>query len=622
MSTGTARTPRAILDDVFGPTTTRQIWSADYHKAIPISFQLVDLTAILPAVFYMFRFGHRRGKGRFLDTFGQATPKPQASNRSVTIRQVAARLAQDQRIRGFEDPVGQVILGDLLLCFCLENRRRAPGHTEPVQRVAPTHYLASWIDLPQNIAHLRFVPEMIVTMLTGQVGDTVQPTPENHKTWFPVARDVHENLLLHAFAAGVECASEFVADEAADKFRETATVGLDQLIMIRIAQQLQAAPDKLRGGKGQSRIPNQHPIASRAGREFSEDLRKFVREFATVVPRHTFLDLLESCISVGLTTIFGAVVNTLFTWAETGTVPEQIGQQPTPLFVDCSNGVDRRLRSLAEQSLDDFLRRLSRLAVILMALRLLDHAARYDPSIRKRAIKTRPTATRWLNLLGEILHKRVPEAELIHRACSRDAAQLAEALSDDYAQCVHVLENTSAEPNPVWRLAAGLTSLQGHKYTQGQFTKFFDSIAMVDRPNGLARKRKTIRRGVNFGTRRYREVRCVVFTDSVLEYLVHRHLLASGSASGVRLLPLRDFLKRIRERYGFCVDVPPRGMSISNELLHANRAILERRLRDLGLLTGVSDAEAMKRLQPRFEPAMEEPDGVDEDTYRRAQASA
>ena len=43
-------------------------------------------------------------------------------------------------------------------------------------------------------------------------------------------------------------------------------------------------------------------------------------------------------------------------------------------------------------------------------------------------------------------------------------------------------------------------------------------------------------------------------------------------------------------------------MTISNDLLRANRAILERRLRDLGLLVGVNDAEAMKHLRPRFEP--------------------
>ena len=44
-------------------------------------------------------------------------------------------------------------------------------------------------------------------------------------------------------------------------------------------------------------------------------------------------------------------------------------------------------------------------------------------------------------------------------------------------------------------------------------------------------------------------------------------------------------------------------MTISNEVLGRNRATLERRLRDLGLLLGVNDAEQMKRLTPRFEAA-------------------
>ena len=53
-------------------------------------------------------------------------------------------------------------------------------------------------------------------------------------------------------------------------------------------------------------------------------------------------------------------------------------------------------------------------------------------------------------------------------------------------------------------------------------------------------------------------------------------------------------------RYGFHVDTAPPGMTVSNEALGRNRAALERRLRDLGLL-GVNDAERMKRLTPRFE---------------------
>ena len=62
----------------------------------------------------------------------------------------------------------------------------------------------------------------------------------------------------------------------------------------------------------------------------------------------------------------------------------------------------------------------------------------------------------------------------------------------------------------------------------------------------------------------------------------------------------QDFVQELQKRYGFCIDQAPSGMAISNELLQLNRNVLERRLRDLGLLTGVNDAETMKQLKPRF----------------------
>ena len=114
------------------------------------------------------------------------------------------------------------------------------------------------------------------------------------------------------------------------------------------------------------------------------------------------------------------------------------------------------------------------------------------------------------------------------------------------------------------------------------------------------------RRGLGGSTtRRKRDLRSLVFTDSVLDYLVHLHLLKSGNKPGIRALSFREFLDVLRERYGFHVDTAPSEMTISNELLQRNRTILERRLRDLGLLVGVNDAEAMKRLEPRFKPTME-----------------
>src|ERR1700736_5483818 len=97
----------------------------------------------------------------------------------------------------------QAILGDLLLCFCLENAKHAIGRREQVQRVAPAHYMASWVDLPESVAHLRYVPEMIVAMLASQEGDYIQQNHDGDRTYFAVGRGFENNVLLRAFHPGV-----------------------------------------------------------------------------------------------------------------------------------------------------------------------------------------------------------------------------------------------------------------------------------------------------------------------------------------------------------------------------------------------------------------------------------
>jgi hypothetical protein len=208
------------------------------------------------------------------------------------------------------------------------------------------------------------------------------------------------------------------------------------------------------------------------------------------------------------------------------------------------------------------------------------------------------------------LFDRRPESKAILYELERRAEQLAEKLQEDYPECAYMLRNTQSQPNPVWRLAESLTSLQGRANTQENLIKLFDSSLLLGRPNGLALKRAVTRKAV-LGTRKRNDVRSLVLTDSVLDYLVHLRVLPSGNGKAYRALSFKEFVDELRKRYGLCIDVSPPGMTISNDLLRANRTILERRLRDLGLLVGVNDAEAMKRLHPRFELTAEDEDAVD-----------
>ena len=202
------------------------------------------------------------------------------------------------------------------------------------------------------------------------------------------------------------------------------------------------------------------------------------------------------------------------------------------------------------------------------------------------------------------MHNHHSEAQRILFRIEDDADKLAQEVADNYAEAAEIFGNADNQPNPVWRLADGLMVLMGRK-PRLNFIGMIDSSLLTGRPNGLAAKRTTTRGLGGNTTRRRRDVRSLVFTDSALDYLVHLHLLKSGSKPGTRALSFGKFLEELRERYGFHVDIAPSGMTISNELLQRNSSILERRLRDLGLLVGVNDAEAMKRLSPRFEPVME-----------------
>ena len=174
-----AKADRELVENALSPDLVEEVWTGNYDKVLPVALQTFEISAVLPVVFYMFRYGHRRGAGNFLATYGPPIGTPAQKRRQTTVGGIAAKLARTEELAGFDAEVEQAILGDLLLCFCLENVRHGLGRDQQVQRVAPTHYLASWIDLPYSVANLRFVPEMIVAMLANRrTGDYVTPSDE------------------------------------------------------------------------------------------------------------------------------------------------------------------------------------------------------------------------------------------------------------------------------------------------------------------------------------------------------------------------------------------------------------------------------------------------------------
>src|SRR5439155_2882518 len=132
----------------------------------------------------------------------------------------------------------------------------------------------------------------------------------------------------------------------------------------------------------------------------------------------------------------------------------------------------------------------NRFPVVLMCLRLLDYAARNDPKIKRQDVSKRPFATEWLNLLGSVLHSRHDQSALALGILEQKASSLAEKLKEEAPEVSAILDDLDGLSNPVWRMAEALSLLMGRENLWANVNKCFDSCLLLDRPNGLAVKRR------------------------------------------------------------------------------------------------------------------------------------
>jgi hypothetical protein len=579
---------KAVIQDVFSKAFAEQIWTANTYSVFPVTPMDFSVGAVLPAVFYMFRWGHRRGKGKFSQTFGFG-PKKKA-----TIFSVAGGLTNGQPdFATFDNEIKKNLIGDLLLCHVLDNKRHEEGHDQEVQRVFPTHYLSSWIDLPDKIVNLRFVPEMLVALLANQPDGRVLQRSTS-PTQFSVAIGLEHNPLLRIFAPGVSIMGP-EANVRADTVDESVPLAVDQLLTVRLAQLCGEAPDKLRGAV--SEIPNNWSINQRAAEDFREDLSILLRSVGSRVPRLTFVPMLESLIGLGLFNLFLGTTASAVHWHKTGRVFTHEQQQPWPVFVDSAAGADHALRRLSEESVEGINRLLDEAPAALMSVRILDAHGRDDDELRAHLPKG-PDSIEWLNLLGQVRFGGHESAAFVLRELSRKSNRLAERLTDEQGNPESIETLKSSTSDPVGRLADAICSLMGPKPLRVRYSQFLDSCLQLDSPHGLGQKRRVRLAKVVKG-RATTDVRSIILSNTLLDTLVHRHLCSDAAGAPVPLSFAR-FLEILRERYGLWVDHAPPGISPSEEELRRNRQTLERRLRDLGLLAGVNDAESMKRLRPRY----------------------
>ena len=584
--------------DVFGKDTAELLWSNNLYRAIMVTPQDFSIQAILPAVLYMFRWGKRRGTGEFRKIFG--LPRGERDWLPPTSSNVVEVLLakSEAQFNGFDNENTKNILKDLLLAFCFENKGHKQGHNIELQRVYPTHYFSSWVDLPKKITDLRFVPELLAVLLANQPkNNKLVQTPDFIDTSFPWGSKFEENLLFQKFGTGVRM-SKFATDLGGDDFVEDADVTLDQLLMIRIAKLCTYAPQGMKGGLAD--VPNAFPLASKAAKGIRNDIVSFIEKYAETLPRQSFISLFETLLGFGLYQIFLNTAKVVIEWDANGNLPNFEEQSSPPVFADASCGMDRELRIAAEESFNNsIMSLLAQTPKSFMALRIMDVFGMVDPVLRK--IKpVGPDAHEWVNTLGKVRYKGHSQSAVFLYTLEQSCLRLAGRNEvKEVAPFVTQLLDSSVE-DVVGKLAEALSSLMGRKIQFVQLLKFIDSSMIADTPNGFGAKRR-IRLSRTVDGKRSMDVRSLIMSNSLLEVLVHRHLVhGKNEETKEMILSLPRFLEILRIRYGIFIDRSPLGTQIPDILLRRNREYLERRLRDLGLLTGVNDAENMKMLRARY----------------------
>ncbi|MBK1650311.1 hypothetical protein [Rhabdochromatium marinum] len=579
---------RVLVETVLGKPRTERLWTANAYSLLPITPQSLDIGGVFPALLYAFRWGHRRGKGQFEKIFGQ----------SATIAGVTEVLLNGETTDfcGFDGETGAAILGDLLLAFCLENKKHALGQHIPVLRVYPTHYMASWIDLPKEASNLRRVPEFLCSLLTH---DDIEDLSMLH---FPLAQGFISNPLLATFGRSMRIRGQHSSDVHSDWFQEETAedLGIDELLTIRLAQRCKTPPDKARKNQKNpegSEIPQQTAVASRAAEILREDLAVFIRGYGGIIPRQAFLQMLESCVCLGLTHLLFSTLAVLNHWKHHGRIPDMPAQGTLPLFLDCSQGQDKDLRGLSEQVMQENQQQYETLPLLMMVLRVLEDYATTDRKLRDEASQLQANQSAFLTFLTDLLREEHPQSYRLLDTIDEHCVDLAETLEkdDDQPTLVTHLRNTNL--HPALRLAEALVELMGDTQQRANYNKVLEGALMSDAPNGLAIKRRASQ--TRHGRRRMMDVRAIVPTIPMLDFLVHRHL-KTDDAQQDRTLSLPAFIDILRQRYGlYIADAPPHH-AVAQELLLRNKAWLERTLRDMGLLVGVNDAESMKRLKPKY----------------------
>lgn len=539
-----------------------------------MDFNSIELEDVLPGLFYLIRCRRQRGQGQF----GKKS---------------SLGMAQELCASGLVDnecgEAGEGVLEAWLRASILRLARH--GRKADIMSVRPLHFMSYRVDLPSTWSHLRSVPEFVAAVLTHN-GAKGNGEATNDKL-FPLGQS--ENLFYRTFGIGME--SEFPASLDKDTYDEDSELDIESLLLVRLMQLTKPPAPITSNGE----VRSFEPLCPGRAEKFRQDFSTFLRNYSPrEIPPRVLGEFVMALLSLNLTIYFVEHCLSANKLYETGVFDNDKRsaghlQWEPAIFVDLTNGKNRKCRDLAKASYQRHMRIISQHLRTMVGFRIIErvlHKANDIPEIAELTRQGKMDVGNTITYLEAFARARLDPGLESYRRVQAHANGVIADLADHDKRNKEVLDASALETlTPFDRLIEAVVTSDLH-FPQ-QTLKFHGDIARAGHRVSIL-GRTSLKRLDTYYT----------LTSGMLEMLIQMVPLRPQGKPSAREMDVYEFIDMLRERYGIWIDKPPPEIDDSveaHQAADANVLALKETLRQLGALRALTDARGMQTIIPRYQ---------------------
>ncbi len=414
---------------------------------------------------------------------------------------------------------------------------------------------------------------------------------------YGASKQVYE-LLYHAKSgqAAITRLKQFFfagVDSSTGQYDCQSQVDVETQALLRLSDQVKSdAPDH---SDIQERFA---PLNQQAADVLADDIIKLMT-YRQYIPRSVMVEYIKNLLAFHLALYQLKLFKLLPALAKSkGQNLEESERQKTAIFVDMTNGTNKKCHQMAEQSATLHYKRIPSFIKAYFGVKKLDEFAEYLSKKGKlsgsKSIKQMPV-TELFKLLESPLERDREQFFGQRNAGILDVSVSSANKSDEIPPELHAITQLGLPEFETY--IEILLFVQGNAIRSG-LVKNLDSFMLKNKPGALLEQTNG-----SYGGRRF----CL--DGRLLEVMLQLAVLSKGGDLGFHTKELRvdQLLTFLKTRYGIYIDSLPETDTFCDQSIDVNSALREnlvgfkRRLREIGFYRDLSDAYVTQTVTPRYQ---------------------